>query len=366
MGKRKFMSTRVLKPGIRIDQSIIAKDGRILIQKGTILDDFQIDYLLTQGIMGIYIYEGVPDLDEQQLNISAATQRVIEQNRREDPVKVSLSESVRKQVGEGISHLFRNTESSDFTKTSNTIANELENTIINNDAIAVDIRELKVSDEYTFRHSVDVATISLIIGKKLGLKSEQLHELGMAGLLHDIGKSRIPLEILNKPGKLTEEEFEIMKLHSTYGYKILKEKNQFSPQVLLGVLQHHEKLSGRGYPMGNQGNMIHLYGRIISVADIFDALVTKRPYKEPYGQREAMEILLAMGDDLDINILTAFKKSMILYPVDSIVKLSNGKLAKVVKNHPDYPMRPTVVELDTGRVLDLYGDFKCNSLVLES
>ncbi|MBQ5484869.1 MAG: HD-GYP domain-containing protein, partial [Lachnospiraceae bacterium] len=161
MGKRKFMSTRVLKPGIRIDQSIIAKDGRILIQKGTILDDFQIDYLLTQGIMGIYIYEGVPDLDEQQLNISAATQRVIEQNRREDPVKVSLSESVRKQVGEGISHLFRNTESSDFTKASNTIASELENTIINNDAIAVDIRELKVSDEYTFRHSVDVATISL-------------------------------------------------------------------------------------------------------------------------------------------------------------------------------------------------------------
>ena len=366
MGKRKFMSTRVLKPGIRIDQSITAKDGRVLIQKGTILDDFQIDYLLTQGIMGIYIYEGVPDFDEQKVNISAKTQSIIEKNRKDDPAKVSLSKSVRKQVGEGISHLFQDTASSDFSNASNSIASELENTIIHNEAIAIDIRELKVSDEYTFRHSVEVATISMVIGKKLGLDNTSLHELGVAGLLHDIGKSKIPTEILNKPGKLTDEEFAVMKLHSTYGYNLLKEKKQFSAQILLGVLQHHEKLSGKGYPMGHKSPMIHLYGRIIAVADIYDALVTKRPYKEPYSQREAMEILLAMGDDLDLQILNAFKKSIILYPVDSIVKLSNGRLAKVVKNHPDYPMRPTVVEIETGRLLDLYGDYHYNNLVLES
>ena len=366
MGKRKFVSTRTIAPGARIDQSITDRSGREMIKKGTYLDDFQIDYLQKKGIMGIYIYEGVPDELKKNLVIPEATKRAIEANHKDDPVKVSISNDVKKRVGAGVAYLFNETKSRDFTTTANSIADDLSKSILSNNSIAVDIRTLKTSDEYTFRHSVDVATISAIIGKKYGLSEKQLHELLLAGLLHDMGKSKIPNEILNKPGKLTDEEFAVMKTHSTIGYNILKEKNEFSPDILLGVLMHHEKLNGAGYPMGVKDDKIPTYARIISVADVYDALVTKRPYKEPYGQREAMETVLAMGDAMDIKALECFSKSVILYPVDTLVTLSNGQIAKVVANNPDYPMRPKVVEIETGRVLDLANDFKYNNIVLES
>ncbi len=366
MGKRRFVSTRTIEPGTRIDQTITDRTGREMIKKGTYLDDFQIEYLQQKGIMGIYIYEGIPDEEEQKIVIPEATRKVIEANHKDDPEKVSISNDVKERVGQGVAYLFNDPESKDFTTATHSIADELSSSILSNDSIAFDIRTLKTSDEYTFRHSVDVATISAIIGKKYGLTKDQLHELLVAGLLHDMGKSKIPKEILNKPGKLTDEEFEVMKSHSTLGYKILKEKNEFSPDILLGVLQHHEKLTGKGYPMGLKEDKISLYARLISVADIYDALVTKRPYKEPFGQREAMEMVLAMGDDLDLKALECFSKSVILYPVDSLVKLSNGKIAKVVANNSDYPMRPKVVEIESGRVLDLANDFKYNNIVLES
>ena len=366
MGKRKFVSTRVVSAGARIDQTIRDRTGREMIKKGAYLDDFQIEYLQKKGIMGIYIYEGVPDELEQNIVIPEATKKAIEANHKDDPVKVSISNDVKERVGQGVAYLFNDPESKEFTAATGCIAEDLSKSILSNNSIAVDIRTLKTSDEYTFRHSVDVATISAIIGKKYGLNDKELHELLVAGLLHDMGKSKIPLEILNKPGKLTDEEFAIMKSHSTLGYNILKEKNEFPPQILLGVLMHHEKLNGKGYPMGVTEEKIPTYARIISVADIYDALVTKRPYKEPFGQREAMEMVLAMGDALDIKALECFSKSVILYPVDSLVQLSNGQLAKVVANNPDYPMRPKVVEIETGRVLDLANDFKYNNIVLES
>lgn len=366
MGRRKFVSTRTVHAGDKIDQTITDRTGREMIKKGAYLDDFQIEYLQKKGIMGIYIYEGVPDELEENINIPAATRKVIEKYHKDDPAKVSISEDVKKRVGQGVAYLFNDTSSKDFTTTTNNIADDLSKSILSNSSIAVDIRTIKTSDEYTFKHSVDVATISAIIGQKYGLNKDKLHELLVAGLLHDMGKSQIPNEILNKPGKLTDEEFKIMKSHSLLGYNILKEKNEFSPDILLGVLQHHEKISGKGYPMGVTGDKIGLYPKIIAVADIYDALVTKRPYKEPFGQREAMEMILAMGNDLDFKALECFSKSVILYPVDSVVKLSNGMLAKVVANNPDYPMRPKVVEIETGRVLDLANDFQYNNIVLES
>ncbi|MDD6428479.1 HD-GYP domain-containing protein [Candidatus Weimeria sp. HCP3S3_B5] len=366
MGRRRFVSTRTVHPGDKIDQTIIDRTGRAMIKKGAYLDDIQIEYLQQRGIMGIYIYEGVPDEIEEQINIPEATKKVIEKYHKDDPAKVSISNDVKQRVGQGVAYLFNDNKSKDFTRTTNSIADDLSRCILSNSSIAIDVRTIKTNDEYTFRHSVDVATISAIIGQKYGLDRKQLHELLVAGLLHDMGKSEIPNEILNKPARLTDQEFEIMKSHSLLGYNILKEKHEFSPDVLLGVLQHHEKISGKGYPMGVHGDKIGLYPKIIAVADIYDALVTKRPYKEPFSQREAMEMILAMGDDLDFKALECFSKSVILYPVDSVVKLSNGLLAKVVANNPDYPMRPKVVEIETGRVLDLANDFQYNNIVLES
>ncbi len=187
MIKRKFISTRLLKNGMKIDQAIVDGTGRALIAKGAYLDDFQIEYLQEKGVNGVYIQEGELDPEEIEQQIPEFARKVIEKSRVEDRAKVKLTESVRKRVGEGIQYLYQNAEADGFAEATNNVTNELMNAIFDNDAVAVDIGMLKVSDEYTFKHSVDVATMAMIIGKKHGLNDEEIRELGIAGLLHDVG-----------------------------------------------------------------------------------------------------------------------------------------------------------------------------------
>lgn len=362
MVKRKFISTRLLENGMRIDQAIVDGSGRALIAKGAYLDDFQIEYLHTRGVNGVYIREGEEDPEEEIIPLY--TQEVIEKNRVEDRAKVKLSESVRQRVGEGVQYLYSNTSESGFAEATENITNELMQAIFENDAVAVDVGMLKVSDEYTFKHSVDVATMAMIIGKKYGLKKEQVREIGIAGLLHDVGKSKIPNEILNKPARLDDNEFALMKQHSLFGFQILKEKHQFSDAIMKGVLQHHEKINGDGYPLGVADAMIHTYAKIIAVADIYDALVTERPYKSAFTKRDAVEMIMAMTRELDMGAMTSFLESVILYPVDSVVHLSTGEKAKVVENTNKYPLRPKVVGIQSGKVYDLAGDLKCASIII--
>lgn len=364
MVKRKYVSTRLLKTGMRIDQAIVDKTGRAMIEKGAYLDDFQIEYLLEKGVGGIYIQEGKPDDDETELQIPQYTKEVIEKERVEDRAKVHISESVKKRVGEGVQFLYSNTDSENFAETTENVTDELMKAIFDNDAVAVDIGMLKVSDEYTFKHSVDVATMAMIIGRQYGLNREEVHEIGVAGLLHDVGKSKIPTEVLNKPARLTDEEFALMKQHSLFGFQILKERDQFSEGIMLGVLQHHEKLNGRGYPLGVTGEKIHKYAKIISVADVYDALVTERPYKSGFPKNEAVEMIMAMTGELDIDAMRSFLATVILYPVDSIVTLSNGEKAKVVENSHENAMRPKVVGLKSGKIYNLAEDIKCASIMI--
>lgn len=364
MIKRRFISTRLLQNGMKIDQSIVDATGRALIAKGAFLDDFQIEYLHERGIGGVYIQEGEPDPEELEMIIPEHTKEVIEKTRVQDRAKVTLTESVRKRVGEGIQYLYSNAESEGFLEATHNVTNELMNAIFENDAVAVDVGMLKVSDEYTFKHSVDVATISMIIAKKYGLKDAEIRELGISGLLHDVGKSKIPNQVLNKPGKLTDDEFALMKQHSLFGFEILKKRNQFSDGIVRGVLQHHEKMNGKGYPLGVNADKIHKYARIISVADVYDALVTERPYKKAFSKRDAVEMIMAMTGDLDIEVMQSFLGSVILYPVDSIVELSNGEKAKVVENSTEYTMRPKVVGLQSGKIYDLAGDVKCANIII--
>ena len=364
MSRRHYTKTRQLKPGMVIDQSVVDKKGRALIVKGATLDDFQIDGLLRLGVSGIYTRDGQEDESVDGIIIPESVQAVIEKERVEDKPKLKISEDVKKRVGEGIQYLYSNTETEKFTETANNIAGELQEAIEANEAIAVDIGALKVSDEYTFKHSVDVAAMAMIIGKKHGLSDQEVREIGISGLLHDVGKSKIPKEILNKPERLTDEEFSIMKHHSVYGYRILLEKDQFSQSVMMGVLQHHEKINGTGYPLGITGDKMHVYAKIISLADIYDALVTERSYKKGFSQRDAVEVIMAMTAELDIEAMKSFLGSVILYPVDSIVSLSNGEKAKVVSNNPDYILRPTVVGIQSGRVYNLSEDLACASVII--
>lgn len=370
MVRRRFIATRLLESGMKIDQSIIDGTGRVLIARGAFLDDYLIQALRKLGISGVYIREGQEEVDKNLIMgedepVAPATLEKIEKLKVADRTKVQLSESVRARVAEGVSFLYSNTESSDFDRATKSIADDLMKAINDNDALAVDISVLKVSDEYTFKHSVDVATMAMIIAKKKGMSKQDVYDIGITGLLHDIGKSKIPIEILNKPGKLTDEEFAIMKLHPIYGYRILEGNKGLTDAIKLGVLQHHEKINGKGYPMGNDEEQISTFAKIISVVDIYDALVTERPYKHGFSPRDAVEMIMAMTDELDMDSLKGFLGSVILYPVGSTVELSNGERARVVENFEEAILRPKVVGLKTGRVYDLAKDLSCASIIVQ-
>ena len=318
-----------------IDQVIKDPTGRNLVVQGSAIDDYIISSLLKLGIMSVYIREGNADPDDPDAILSPKAAAMVKQLRTDDRSKVTLSDSVRQRVSTGVQYIFNNTNSEELTQATNQIADSLMEAINENDAIAVDISSLKTSDEYTFKHSVDVATISMI-----------------------------PNEILNKPGRLTDDEFNIMKKHSVYGYNMLKDRKDLNNSILMGVLQHHERIDGTGYPLGFDAPKICQFAKILSVADVYDALVTKRPYKDALSQRDAVEMLMSMTNQLDIGVMRAFMSSMILYPVDSIVQLSNGEKARVVKNSEYYILRPTVVGVDSGRVYNLGNDLKCASIII--
>lgn len=347
-----------------IDQSFVDRTNRILIARKTALDDFLINELRKMGISGVYIREGEEEPEDLNNEITPQAQEVIEKLHVPDRTRVQLSESVKKRVSEGIQFLYSDTENSSFVNTAETISDELMKAITENDAVALNIDALKVSDEYTFKHSVDVATMAMIVAKQEGMDQNDIYHIGVAGLLHDVGKSKIPNEVLNKPGRLTDDEFAIMKQHSVYGYRILKEKEGIPNEVLMGVLQHHEKINGNGYPMGVSNQQICSYARILSIVDIYDALVTERPYKKGFSQSDAVEMIMSMTHELDIDAMKCFLNSVILYPVGSIVSLSNGEKARVVQNTPNYPLRPKVVSIKSGKVYDLSGDVKCASIII--
>jgi HD-GYP domain-containing protein (c-di-GMP phosphodiesterase class II) len=356
------MRTRQLKPGMKIDQCVVDRMGRNLVARGAILDEYVIESMLKLGVMSVYIQEG--EYEEDEVPLSPVAEKNVQRLRTEDRSKVKLSASVRKRVSEGIQFIYSNTDSPELTTATNHIASDLMAAIEDNHAVAIDISALKTSDEYTFKHSVDVATMSMILAKKQGLSRQEVQEIGIAGLLHDVGKTKIPPEILNKPDRLTEEEFAVMKQHSVYSYHIVKDRSEYNDTIALGVLQHHEKMNGSGYPLGLTEDQISPYARILSVADIYDALVTERPYKSAFSQRDAVEMIMSMTHELHMPAMRAFLESMILYPVDSVVSLSNGEQARVVKNNPAYILRPTVVGVQSGNVYNLAEDMACASLVI--
>lgn len=358
------MRTRQLKPGMKIDQSVVDRLGRNLVTKGAVLDEYVIESLQKLGVMSVYIQEGEMDPEEEKINISPMAQEKIEKLHTADRSKVTLSSSVRERVAQGIQYIYSSSDTKELANTTDSIANDLLDAIDSNNAIAIDIGELKTSDEYTFKHSVDVATISMVLAKQQGLSRKEIYDIGVAGLLHDVGKTKVPTSILNKPGRLDDNEFEVMKQHSVFGYRMLKDQPEFNKEICLAVLQHHEKINGRGYPLGANEEQITPYAKILSVADIYDALVTERPYKQAFSQRDAVEMIMSMTGELDMTAMKSFLESMILYPVGCIVDLSNGEKAKVVKNNPHYILRPVVVGLQTGNVYDLGEDLNCASIII--
>ncbi|MFW5733950.1 MAG: HD-GYP domain-containing protein [Oceanidesulfovibrio sp.] len=231
----------------------------------------------------------------------------------------------------------------DYSQSEKLVESVIDSVIRNEDAV-VSLTKLRDFDEYSYTHSINVAVLAVAFGKNLGLSHKMLRSLGSAGIFHDIGKARIPEAILNKPGKLTGEEFEVMKSHPKKGFDLLAKQGAAEEVVLLGVLQHHEKFSGRGYPDGVSGDEVSVLARIIAVADVYDALTSERVYKKGMLPHKALALMYSMrGMDFHTGYVERFIKSMGIYPVGSFVRLSTREYALVSGSNSAQPLYPQVL-----------------------
>lgn len=219
----------------------------------------------------------------------------------------------------------------------------LYESILNDDLFTRKIWQIHAYDDYTFDHSVRVSMISGLLAKWCGLNDLQIKDAALAGLLHDIGKCNIPDQILNKPSTLTLEEFKVMKTHAILGYILIKDIPNISYDVLLGVMQHHERVDGSGYPNGIKGNEINYLAKIVAVADVYCAMTQDRVYKESMHSFEAMSFILEKcHTSLDFSIAKTFLGNVAHFYIGHKVVLNNNQQGEIIMTYKDDPSRPLV------------------------
>jgi len=234
--------------------------------------------------------------------------------------------------------------------------------VFRNETAAVTLFKLRGFDEYTYTHSINVSLLAVILGKHLELDKDTLIQLGLAGMYHDVGKARIPENILNKPGKLSRSEFQIMKSHTLEGYKIMAAQPDMDPEILRAVVEHHERHDGSGYPRGLTGGQVGRFSRIISVVDVYDALTSKRVYKSAMAPAKALGMMYQWREkDFPHQAIESFIRCIGVFPVGSFVKLSGGEYGIVANVNPLKPTKPEIkIIMDAKmrpqipRSLDLY------------
>lgn len=218
---------------------------------------------------------------------------------------------VYEKATEVIDAMFSNPESLENVKNAQPVVNNFIDIILHDRNAVESLMQITAHDYYTHTHSINVSIYTLSLGAHLGVSGKDLEVLGMAAILHDLGKSKVDTAIINKNGKLTDEEFEQMKKHPDYGHKIALKLGISDERILSGIRHHHEKIDGGGYPDGLQGEAISQFARIIGVCDVFDALTTKRSYKDPMSSFESLRLIKElMVGHLDMEMVNAFIKML--------------------------------------------------------
>ncbi|MGI1658658.1 MAG: HD-GYP domain-containing protein [Desulfitobacterium sp.] len=306
---------------------LVSPNGRVLLQAGVKLTRSYIDKLSSLGFDTMFII----DDDFQDVEIYSAV------STRTREIAYDSIKNLSKNINESQPHVVNLHE---IQKAVQDIISDL---LYSKDMLG-NVIDIQGYDDYTFHHSLNTTIIALIMAISMGWPNTKLLELGMGVLMHDVGKIKVPPEILNKRGPLTPEEFEEVKKHAEYGFEILRKNKDINLLSAHVALQHQERWDGSGYPRGLKGMQIHEYGRVAAIADVYEALTSKRVYRDAVQPYEAYEYVLANSNRLfePRVVQHTFSKCIAPYPTGSGVRLSNGFRGNVVKQNQHLPTRPHV------------------------
>ncbi|MCO7227177.1 HD-GYP domain-containing protein [Pleionea sp. CnH1-48] len=343
----KKISASELKVGMYVD-SIIQKSSTLKIsQQGFISSDSILKKLKDSGVVYAII-----DTDKSQNESEPDKPESIKEEAPKRTRKSSASLSGRLKAASKLYEEARTLQAQALSNIKegkklnveplNHMAEALIDSIFDDQDTLLCVSQMRNKDSYLLEHSINVSILMTVFANHLKYPRTIIQQLAVGGLLHDIGKIKVPDSILNKPGRLTQEEFEEMKRHVEYGIAEVQDIADISDISMQVIAMHHEKLDGSGYPKGLKGNEITPFGRIASIVDIFDALTGERSYKKGIVHVRALKMLMEQKELLDMGMVEQFIKCIGVHPVGSIVLLKSGKLGIVTRSNPDSPLKPLV------------------------
>ncbi|MDW8802291.1 HD-GYP domain-containing protein [Clostridium sp. A1-XYC3] len=341
----RYVPTFCLHEGMKLGRNIYSSDGIVLLAKDVILNNEYIQGLVKVGVNGVYIEDTV-------------SHDII--------VKNVISDELRIHAVKSMKNLYN--QPGDIAKTLNTVeylAKSIILEIVNNKSIMINMVDIKTFDDYIYSHSVNVAVLSSVIGIAMHLDNRKIEKLVASALLHDIGKVFIPISLLNKEEQLTKEEETLIHSHAEKGYRYIKQHYNIPVTTYVGILQHHERFDGKGYPDGKKGEDISQFGRIICLCDAYDNLISEKADKKAYIPSDAIEYIMANnGLIFDPKLVKVFLRRVAPYPLGSILRLSNGEKVIVIENNEHCSTRPKVRNLENNKIYDLTYDTNLKNITI--
>lgn len=326
----RLISINVLMEGMVVGRTIWNEAGHPLLQKDVVVTSRIVERLRDLNIQYLYIEDAISKGIVVEETIAPAKRLQAVRNITKSFNEVKLAKStqasyVLDQQSKVIGH----------------IVDDIMNSVLESEDILMVLTDAYLYDEYLYNHSFQVTMYSIAIAKELGYSYDDLRLIGIGAMLHDVGKLLIPTEILNKPDKLTQEEFEVVKNHSRYGFDLLRNLHSVSLLVAHCAFQHHERSDGSGYPRGLSDFEIHPFAKIIAIADVFDALTSTRSYRKKMLPSDALKIIEeGRGTQFDERVFDAFKRSIVHYANGTVVQLNDGNRAIVSKQNIIDASRP--------------------------
>lgn len=260
--------------------------------------------------------------------------------------ELSKARTIHQQARSHIDHMFEDARMGRTvdTRGAKDLVNALVGSIVRNPDALTWMAQLRKKDEYTAQHSLSVCVLTLAFARHLGMDDATMREIGLGAFMHDIGKLRVPLEVLNKPGKLTTGEFQLMKRHPQYGSELLNRSGGVPSSTIDIAFSHHERGDGQGYPRGVRGERISNFAKMVAVVDVYDAISSDRIYHQGKSVQESMKMLYEWrGHSLDADFVEQFIQALGVYPVGSVVELNSGELAVVLSADPMTRLQPKVL-----------------------